>query len=403
MFVSTSERQQRSDCASADLALRSGLVHSYGSGTFGYSAFGRRVLDNVESVVRDELQRVSQEVRMNLLQTSEMWKSSGRWESFEDEEFFSLENRDGKDFTVAATHEEAAAGLAKDRIRSYRDLDISFFQIGRKFRDDHARKGLIRAKEFTMMDAYSFHASQQGLDRMYVDFLEAFRHVFDRLGLEYSVVAADNGAMGGSSSHEFIAESEAGSDTYLKCDSCEHGTKSLSADVCGRCGSSLREVDGIEIGHCFDLGARYSESMGLEFVDENNESEQVLMASYGIGVSRAIAAVIEQNHDERGINWNTEVSAFEVSVVVATHEDEAHREARRVHNELEEQGFDVLLYDGGRSVGERFAESDLLGINLKLIVGNTFVEDGYIELETRAADTRRTSSEEFVDDVVDMI
>jgi prolyl-tRNA synthetase len=127
------------------------------------------------------------------------------------------------------------------------------------------------------------------------------------------------------------------------------------------------------------------------------------MASYGIGVSRAIAAVIEQNHDDRGINWNTEVSAFEVSVVVATHEDEAQREARRVHDELEEQGFDVLLYDGGRSVGERFAESDLLGINLKLIVGNSFVEDGDLELETRARDTRRTSSESVVDEVAKMI
>jgi prolyl-tRNA synthetase len=127
------------------------------------------------------------------------------------------------------------------------------------------------------------------------------------------------------------------------------------------------------------------------------------MASYGIGVSRAIAAVIEQNHDDRGIDWNTEVSAFEVSVVVATHNDEAQREARQIHDEMEEQGFDVLLYNGGRSVGERFAESDLLGINLKLIVGNNFVVDGDLELETRDGKTAKCASEKLAEEIGKMI
>nr|EGQ40296.1 MAG: prolyl-tRNA synthetase [Candidatus Nanosalinarum sp. J07AB56] len=314
-----------------------------------------------------------------------------------------LENRDGRDFTVAATHEEAAVELAKDRIQSYRDLDTCFYQIGRKFRDDHARKGLIRAKEFTMMDAYSFHASHEDLEERYDGFLEAYRRVFDRLGLSYSVVAADNGSMGGTDSHEFIAESEAGSDTYMKCDSCEYGTKDLSVEVCDGCGASLRQVDGIEIGHCFDLGTRYSESMGLEFAREDGGLDHVLMASYGIGVSRVIAAVIEQNHDDRGIDWNSEVSAFDVSIVLAHHGDEARNEARRVHNELEESGLDVLLYDGQRSVGERFAESDLLGIGLKVVVGNTFLEDGELELETRSEETTRCSMRNLMVEVRKLI
>nr|EGQ40288.1 MAG: prolyl-tRNA synthetase [Candidatus Nanosalinarum sp. J07AB56] len=185
----------------------------------------------------------------------------------------------------------------------------------------------------------------------------------------------------------------------MKCDSCEYGTKDLSVEVCNGCGASLRQVDGIEIGHCFDLGTRYSESMGLEFAREDGGLDHVLMASYGIGVSRVIAAVIEQNHDDRGIDWNSEVSAFDVSIVLAHHGHEARNEARRVHNELEESGLDVLLYDGQRSVGERFAESDLLGIGLKVVVGNNYLEDGELELETRGGEKVAFSSRDMIEEV----
>jgi Prolyl-tRNA synthetase len=186
----------------------------------------------------------------------------------------------------------------------------------------------------------------------------------------------------------------------MKCDSCEYGTKDLSVEVCDGCGASLRQVDGIEIGHCFDLGTRYSESMGLEFAREDGGLDHVLMASYGIGVSRVIAAVIEQNHDNCGIDWNSEVSAFDVSIVLAHHADEARNEARRVHDELEESGLDVLLYDGRRSVGERFAESDLLGIGLKVVVGNNYLGDGELELETRGGTQTTCDAKELTEEVI---
>lgn len=397
--TSSKETESNTHCKSAELAVKAGLVHNYGSGTFGFSHLGQRVLDNIEEVIRNEMDKIGQEVTMNLLQTSEIWKNSGRWKNFEGEEFFSFKNRDDKKFTIAATHEEAAVELVRKYIRSYRDLDLTVYQISRKFRDDHARNGLIRAKEFIMKDAYSFHKNQDGLQEKYQEFLEAYRTIFATLGLDYSVVEADNGSMGGKTSHEFMAEAEVGSDIYLKCGCCEYGTKNLERRKCENCSSELREVNGIEIGHCFQLGTRYSNSMDLEFNTETGEEKKVIMASYGIGVTRLISAIIEQNHDERGITWDREVSAFTVSVIAARHEDRVKKKAEKIYQELREQGTEVLLYDNQQSVGEQFKDSDLLGVNKKVIVGNNFLENNKIDIEERDGETREVKADNFMDQI----
>lgn len=398
LFATVSkELESDLESRSAELSVKAGLVSNFGSGTWSYTHLGKKVLDNIESVIKKEMDEISQEVMMHQLQTSEVWKESGRWENFESDEFFSFENRDGKDFTIAATHEEVATTLANSYIRSYRDLDVAIYQIGRKFRDDHARKGLLRAKEFVMKDAYSFHRDRQGLDEKYSEFLEAYRMIFESLGLEFSEVAADNGSMGGSDSHEFIAEAEVGNDEYLKCSNCRYGTKDMKEELCSRCGSELEEVKGIEIGHCFKLDDRYSrkDSIGLTFTTEEGDERKVLMASYGIGVSRLISALIEQQHDESGITWNSKVSAFEYSIIVARHEEKAIEKAEELYQELDEA--DVILYDDEQSVGEQFAESDLLGINRKIIIGSNFLEDGKIELEKRDGTTKEVEEQKLTD------
>jgi prolyl-tRNA synthetase len=250
-----------------------------------------------------------------------------------------------------------------------------------------------------MKDAYSFHKDEEGLQEKYQEFLKAYRTVFNRLGLEYSVVAADNGSMGGSQSHEFMAEAEIGSDTYLKCDDCEFGTKNLETEKCGNCGSELREVNGIEIGHCFKLGTIYSEAMDLTFDTEKGNKEEVIMASYGIGVSRLISAIIEQNHDQKGITWSEEVSAFNVSVIAARHEDKVTEKAEEIYRELQNQGVEVLLYDGQKSTGEQFKDSDLLGVNHKVIVGSNLLEKGVIEIESRSGDKKEVKAGEVVEEM----
>lgn len=386
------ENEADLESLSARLSVRAGLVSNFGSGTWSYTHLGRRVLDNLESIIRDEIDQIAQEVMMHQLQSSEIWRESGRWENFESNEFFSLTNRDGRDFTIAATHEEAATVLASEHIRSYRDLDLAFYQIGRKFRDDRARKGLLRAKEFIMKDAYSFHADREGLDERYQSFLMAYRNIFDRMGLEYSEVAADNGSMGGSDSHEFIAHAEAGSELYLRCTECRYGTKDMGEQKCSVCGSELEEADGIEIGHCFKLEDRYSgeDSIGLTYIDSGGEERKVLMASYGIGVSRLISALIEQQNDEKGIKWNSEVSAFEQSIILASDDSDARERAEELYSELGEE--DTLFFDGEQSVGEKFAESDLIGTAEKYIVGNRYLEEGVVEVEDREGDMIREIS-----------
>jgi prolyl-tRNA synthetase len=377
------------DCRSSELIQKAGLAHSYGSGTFGYTQLGLMVKRNIEEVIRSEMDEIGREVSMNLLQSSKLWRKSGRWKDFEGDEFFHLENRDGKEFTIAATHEEASVELVRKKIRSYRDLDFTIYQIGRKFRDDRVRKGLLRAKEFTMKDAYSFHQDEKGLDSTYRDIVQAYCNIFDQLDLDYSIVTADTGSMGGTGSHEFLAESEIGSDEYLKCDSCDYGTKDLEREKCEECGSDLRKVNGIEIGHCFKLGTRYSESMDLSFIDESGDEQLVEMGCYGIGVSRLISAIIEQNNDGRGLTWNSTVSAFDYSIIVASQEEEVIEKAEEIHREL---GDRSLMFDNGVSVGEQFAESDLLGIQEKIILGRNFLKDGTIEVEDREGSSRRVES-----------
>lgn len=390
LFATTSkEAEVEFDCRSAELAVKAGLVHNYGSGTFGFTHLGQRVLNNIEEVIRQEMDEIGQEVTMNILQNSEMWEKSGRWKNFEGDEFFTLKNRDDRDFTIAATHEEASVELVRKKIRSYRDLDFTIYQIGRKFRDDRARKGLLRGKEFFMKDAYSFLADKKQLQETYEEMFEAYRRIFDSLGLEYSVVAADNGSMGGSESHEFMAESEIGSDTYLKCSNseCSFATKDLDAEICQDCSSELNRVNGIEIGHLFQLGERYSSKMDLTFRDGEGKEENVIMASYGIGVSRLISVIIEQNNDDNGITWNSTVSAFENAVLIARHEEEVKKKAEEIYEELE--GENTLFYDDEQSVGEQFAEADLIGANKKIILGNNFLENRKIEVEDRSGETRK--------------
>ncbi len=392
LFATISKEEESGlECRSAELMVKAGLVKNFGSGTWSYTHLGEKVLQNLEEIIREEMDDTGQEIRMNQLQTSEIWKESGRWQNFEGDEFFNFENRDGQEFTIAATHEEAATAFAKDYIRSYRDLDMTFYQIGRKYRDDHARKGLLRAKEFIMKDAYSFHQDQQSLDEKYDSFIEAYTRIFEKIGLEFSKVSADNGSMGGNRSHEFMAESKVGSDTYLKCTDteCRFATKDMDAVECSDCGSELRKVDGIEIGHCFQLQDRYSKAMDLTFTDENGDEQNVLMASYGIGVSRLISAIIEQNNDKDGICWNSEVSAFSSAVIVAFNDQELESKAEEIHEELDEE---VLLYDGDRSIGEQFAEADLIGVNRKIVLGNNYLENGVIEVESRSGETREVKN-----------
>ncbi|WP_019991580.1 aminoacyl--tRNA ligase-related protein [Natronorubrum tibetense] len=387
--------------------LRAGLVRQFGSGLYGFTPTGQRVRENVVSLVQREMDAIGgQQIGLPSLNDSGIWRRSGRWESFEGE-MFTFENRDGKRLCLAPSHEEGVAHLVKSGVRSYDDLPLLLYQVGSKYRDDHARNGLVRTKEFTMKDAYSLHTSHDSLAEYYERVRRAYVRIFDALDLEFAITSADNSVMGGSSSEEFVALADEGTLALRLCSAtdCRFGVtdesphSGLSAgDACPDCGSRLEAGEGIEIAHVFELGTRYSEPMGLTVDTAGGGERNVVMGSYGIGIERLLHVLVEQHGDAAGCNWPNAgadigtVAPFDVSIVPLEYDGDLREVADQLYETL---GGDVLLFDDrDQTIGERFAESDLLGVPWKVILGNRFRETGDVELESRDGDTRDVNLEE---------
>lgn len=381
------------------LTLRAGLVRRFGSGLYGFTPTGERVRRKLCRHIEREMAAIGgQTIDLPRLQYKPAWERSGRWASFEGE-MFTFENREGQQMCLAPSHEESVVGLVDGVVRSYDDLPLLLYQIGKKHRDDHARKGLLRTKEFTMKDAYSLHATRASLEEWYERVRSAYVRIFDALGIEFAVVPADNSVMGGSRSEEFVALAESGTVGLTACasNSCRFGITDESSQfdqhadgsVCPDCGGTLGSSEGIEIGHTFELGARYSSAMDLS-VDTPDGSRSVVMGSYGIGVERLIHTLIEQHADDDGCRWSVgdvSVAPYAVSIVPLDYSGRTKTVADRLYEECGER--ETLLFDDpDRTIGERFAESDLLGIPRKVVIGNHFERTGEVDIETRDGRTR---------------
>lgn len=390
----TKETESSAQVRSAELGLRSGLISQLGSGLFSYSPTGKQVRTNIENIVHEKMRNIgAQEVDLPGLQYADIWKQSGRFEQFEGE-MYTFENRDDQEMCLAPTHEEPMADLVRNSVRSSRNMPLIVYQIGKKFRDDHARNGLLRTKEFTMKDAYSFNTTEESLDEVYDQMREAYIDIFDSLGVEFVIVSADPGAMGGTGSEEFQAPADIGSDEIKVCtnNECYFGTKDLTLPECEECGSDLNHTYSIELGHIFKLGTRYSDPLELNYNVEGGE-EQVIMGSYGIGISRLIPALIEQNNDSDGILWPETVAPFKWSIIPVKDDKEIQETAEKIHKRLNSSS--TILFDNDVTAGEKFAESDLIGIPKKIILGNTFLEDGTIEVENREGEKEFYTEKKF--------
>jgi len=411
-------RGARHDNETVALTLRAGLVRQFGSGLYGFTPTGQRVRENLIDVVDAEMRTIGgRKVSLPQLNDSELWKRSGRWGSFEGE-MFTLENRDGKAMCLAPSHEEGVVHLVDGAVRSYEDLPALYYQVGTKHRDDHARNGLLRLKEFTMKDAYSLHADAESLEETYARVRDAYARIFEALDLAFVVAAAANSVMGGSGSEEFVAPVETGTLDLLSCraDGCRFGVTDESPDPgrvdaladeaaagggsgstvdlaagdgepCPECGGELVAGEGIEIGHVFKLGTRYADAMGLAVDGPDGAARQVHMGSYGIGIERLSPTLLAQHADEAGCRWPEGVAPVRASIVPLTYEGEIRGAADRLHRELGVEGT-LLFDDAGGTIGERFAESDLLGVPWKVVLGNHFRETGEVELERRDGTTR---------------
>ncbi len=549
------ETPSDAEIISHQLMLRAGLIGKLASGLYSWLPLGLRVMRKVEKIIREEMDNSGAlELLMPAVQPSELWQESGRWEQY-GPELLRLKDRHGREFCFGPTHEEIITDIARKQLASYKQLPVTYYQIQTKFRDEiRPRFGVMRAREFIMKDAYSFHTSQDSLQASYDVMHQTYSNIFTRLGLKFRAVLADSGTIGGNSSHEFhvLADSgedaiafSSGSDYAANVEKAEtlppttqrapatadmtsvdtpnqHSIEDLSqflsippeqclktllvtgseddtiialvlrgdhelneikaahlssiadplcfasdeqikqvagcsagslgpvnlkikviadyaalhsADfVCGAnedgkhltgvnwqrdCAlpeaadlrnivegdaspdgkGTLSIVRGIEVGHIFQLGRKYAEAMNATVLDENGKATIMTMGCYGIGVTRIVAAAIEQNHDDNGIIWSANLAPFDVAIAPVNMQksEQVSRTAIKLHDELNAKGLDVLLYDEKARLGGMLADLDLIGIPHRIVIGDRGLKDNKVEYKKRDA---KDSQDIAIDDIV---
>lgn len=546
------------EITSHQLMLRAGLIRKLAAGIYSYLPLGLRSLQKVEQIVREEMDKAgAQELLMSALLPAEAYQASGRWEVFGDS-MFKLKDRNDRDFCLGPTHEELFTQAVIDGVRSYREYPLTLYQIQHKYRDEgRPRFGVIRSREFVMKDAYSFDLDEAGLDVSYKKMYDAYCRIFERLGLDFTIVDADSGAMGGSGSQEFMVKSPVGEDGIAYCDDCGYAanyekaeciptqmasdegdldmekihtpnvhtieelvefmnaqaynfaktiiykaddkyiaamvrgdrevnevklknlagctddlelaepfmvkqltnaevgfagpvgldipvyadkevammknfiiganetdmhyknvninkdfTPALVADIrtiepgdaCPKCGKPIKAAQGIEVGHIFKLGTKYSDALGLTYQNEDGKNQVVLMGCYGIGVTRCLAAAIEQNNDENGIIWPASIAPYQAIVVPANYKSEEQMQlAEKLYNELLAAGIETLLDDRDERAGVKFKDADLIGIPVRIVVGKKCSE-GIVEYkERRAQNAVEKTADEAVGSVIEFV
>lgn len=398
------ETPENAESISHNLMVRTSMVRMLMAGVYSYLPLGFKVLSKIEGIIRQEMDKTgAQELLLPSLQPIELWQRTQR-DNLMGETMIRFTDRRGRKLCLGPTHEEVVTDLAASFVKSYRDLPFVLYQIQTKFRDElRPRFGIVRSCEFIMKDAYSFDRDSSGLDEIYKKMHDAYENIFKRCGLNFVTLKADSGVMGGNVSHEFMVPAQSGEDTFYKCAICHEvrNAQEVSVDICPHCQKDMEKINALEVGHIFKLGEKYSKVLNVKFLDEEGKQKIVQMGCYGIGVSRLIAAVIEQNHDEDGIIWPLEVAPYSVLIVPLNVSDkEIFKEALRLYEELRTSGIEVLLDDRDERAGVKFKDADLLGIPLRITVGNKWLEEKKLELKKRPRkDLKDITSQDIIGEV----
>jgi prolyl-tRNA synthetase len=402
VFIPTlKETPKEAESISQQLLLRAGFVRMLMAGAYTYLPMGLRVLEKIQGIIRQEMNACgASELLLPALHPLELWQKTGRDKDL-GQVMFQFQDRRGRKVTLGPTHEEVITDLLKNNLSSYRQLPLVLYQIQTKFRDEiRPRFGLIRACEFMMKDAYSFDQDEAGLDKNYQLMYEAYKRIFSRCGLETLITEADSGVMGGKVSHEFMASSLLGEDIVLVCSKCkltrafslpeiENEAEARQAGkegggFCPNCHLEMERVNTTEVGHIFKLGTKYSQAMQANFSDSSGQLKPLVMGCYGIGVSRLISAIIEQNNDTDGIIWPQEVAPFGITILpLDVTNQEVMQAANSLYQELKASGWDVLFDDRDERAGVKFKDADLIGVPLSIVIGKKSLEEKNIELRIR--------------------
>ena len=395
---------------SHQLLLRSGMIRKVASGIYNWLPLGFKTLKLVENIVREEMASTgSQEIFMPMVQPRDLWEDSKRWDKF-GPELLRFKDRHERDFCLGPTHEEIITDLIRNNLSSYKELPLSLFQIQTKFRDEiRPRYGIMRGREFLMKDAYSFHLDQECLNDTYQTIREAYKAVFNRLGLDYKIVKADSGAIGGEISEEFHVLAESGEDTLAFSEESEiainaellinenESIDSLQGKTFPDSQEEIKLAKGIEVGHIFQLGNVYSSAMNATVLDENGNRQALQMGCYGIGVSRIVAAAIEQNHDDKGIIWPKNIAPIQISILPIFKEssDKTFIFAEKLYKDLSKLGLRVMLDDRQERFGKKITESELVGSSYAVVIGKSYTENKIIELISRNGDKTELKDSEI--------
>ena len=373
------------------IAIKGGYIYQTFQGGYTLTPLGWSVVHKIENIIRDEMNAIDgQELLLPVVCSADLWKETGRYTSMDN--IAKFKGRSGTDYVICPTHEEVITDYARSVLNSYRQMPFMLYQIQTKFRDElRVRAGLIRTREFIMKDAYSFHETQEDLDKYYKRCFDAYYKLFKRCGLKNFVdVLASSGDMGGKYTHEFQLITDMGEDTLYICDCGFRANKEVvdeESAVCPKCGKKLNKVRGIEIGQVFQLGKFYADSMHLTYTDANGEEKTPIMGCYGIGVTRVMAAIIEESADDNGPIWNMETAPFAVEVIgLPDKETKTFAMAEKIYNDLKRDGIEVLLDNRDARAGEKFADADLIAAPIRLIVSTKNLDKGMIEVKYRVND-----------------
>lgn len=371
----TSDATKEYDSMSHELLVKAGYVDQVGAGIFSFLPLGKRVLARIESIIREEMDMIGgQEVMMPSLQPKALWETTQRWNSVD--VLFKIKSAYGKEYGLGPTHEEIVTPLAKKYVRSYRDLPLYLYQIAPKFRDEaRAKSGILRGREFGMKDLYSFHENKKDLVSFYSKIIQSYLSIFRRCGLaQVKITEASGGSFTKKYSHEFNVVTKAGELDLIFCASCDYAQNTEIAtlkktDACLLCGKKTLLIDkAIEVGNIFDIGTRFSSAFDLSFTARDGSKQFPLMGCYGIGTTRLLGAVVEVNHDEKGIVWPEEIAPYDCHLINLS-SDQAYVDA--VYRTL--KGKDVqVLYDDRIAVssGQKLMIADILGIPTRLVVSD---------------------------------
>ena len=384
------------DTINHKLLVQAGFVRQLMAGAYTYLPLGLRTLNKVSAVIREEMDKIGgQEILMPNLHPAATWKKTGAWDNVD--VLFKLKSRTGKDYALGQSHEEIVTPLAKEMIRSYKDLPLSLYQIQWKYRDElRAKSGILRCREFLMKDMYSFHESQQDFEKFYQEVKDAYLRAYKKIDLVAKVTEASGGSFSQKISYEFMALTDAGEDDILYCPSCDFCVnveiaKVKLGDICPRCHKDKLAMNrASEVGNVFDLGSKYTHDFDVYYTDKDDGRSLPIMGCYGWGVSRTMGVLVEKSHDDRGIIWPESVAPFTISLITL---DDKLKEGQTLYGKFNKAGIEVLWDYREISAGSKFADADLIGNPYRVVVSERSLKDGGFEVKKRQEKESRVVNE----------